>query len=185
MIFLPLNMKLSVGQRLAWVTAAAQLLSTIPCAQALDAATIEGAGAAAQVGPVSAAGASYFGYETRQLTDEVVHLLYSNPDLAGDARLFDFDHKTDTDEEARSGAHHHRRCKVFPGDDDWPSKSTWDKFERLLGGKGTLIPTTPIAAPCYPDRKEYSPEKCEEITAKWSDPYLQYVCSHYETILSV
>ena len=177
-------MKLSVGQSLAWV-AAAQLLSTIPYVQGLlGPAAIEGA--AAKVGRASAAaGASYFEYETHQLTDEVLHRLRGDPDLAVDAHLYDFDHETDTGEEARSGPPHHRRCKVFPGDDDWPSERTWDRFESLLGGKGTLKPTTPLAAPCYPDRKEYNPEKCAEITARWSDPYLQYVCPHGESIVSV
>ena len=168
-------MKFSVGNGLPWA-AAAQLASIISYAQASDAIITEGA--AAKVTSISSAGAPYFEYETRQLTDEVIERLSEDPDLAADANLFDFDHGADADEEALGGLPHHRRCKVFPGDNDWPTERIWDKFEKLLGGKKALIPTTPLAAPCYPDRPEYSPEKCEEITARWSDAYLQYACSH-------
>lgn len=38
-------------------------------------------------------------------------------------------------------------CRVFPGDEAWPSQETWDTFGKLLGG--VLIKTVPIAALCY------------------------------------
>ena len=153
---------------LLWAAAQMMILRHVAPAHA----TFEGA-AVAKVSAVSSAGAAYFEYETLQLTDGVIERLRHDPEMAEHAGLFDFDHGVG---EAQGGQHHHHqgRCKVFPGDDEWPSQRTWDRFARLLGGDA-LIPTIPLAAPCYPDRAEYSAAKCEDITARWSDAYLQYV----------
>ncbi|KAJ5816337.1 FAD linked oxidase N-terminal [Penicillium robsamsonii] len=63
-----------------------------------------------------------------------------------------------------------RGCKVFPGDRNWPSQSTWSILDNLLGG--ALIKTVPIAAVCYSSWPEYDSAKCEKITAQWNDSYL-------------
>lgn len=127
--------------------------------------------AAVKVPPVSVAGTPYFEYETQQLTEEVIKSIEVDSDAAEYISLFDFDNGAYTDTFRPST---HKKCKVFPGDEDWPSEKKWNKFDKLLGN--ALIPTTPLAAPCYPSWGEYSAEKCEEITAKWSDAYFQYAC---------
>lgn len=62
-------------------------------------------------------------------------------------------------------------CKLLPGDAAWPSPSTWDVFNFLLGG--SLISGTPLAAVCYPSWPEYSPQECEDITNNWFAADLQ------------
>lgn len=127
--------------------------------------------AVAKVPAISSVGTPYFEYETRQLTDEVIRSIREDSSTAEYAGLFDFDNGVDAD---ALGPATHGKCKVFPGDEDWPSEEKWDKFDELLGN--ALIPTIPLAAPCYPSWGEYSTDKCEEITAKWSDAYFQYGC---------
>ncbi|KAK7750820.1 hypothetical protein SLS62_007219 [Diatrype stigma] len=127
------------------------------------------AAAVAKTPAISSAGTPYFEYETQQLTDEVIGRLRQDPDAAEYASLFDFDNDSVDPENYDAVLPKQGRCKVFPGDEDWPSDKTWDTFNGLLGN--TLIPTTPLAAPCYPSRNEYSAEKCEEVTAKWGDAY--------------
>ncbi|KAI1413400.1 FAD-binding domain-containing protein [Hypoxylon sp. FL1857] len=39
-------------------------------------------------------------------------------------------------------------CKVFPGDDAWPSVAEWARLNRTLGG--ALLKPEPSAAACYP-----------------------------------
>lgn len=62
-------------------------------------------------------------------------------------------------------------CRLLPGDAAWPSSSTWDVFNFLLGG--SLIKTSPLAAVCYSSWPEYSPDKCEEIAKEWLTSDLQ------------
>ena len=38
-------------------------------------------------------------------------------------------------------------CRSYPGDASWPSSSTWDSFNKTLGG--ALIKPLPPGAPCY------------------------------------
>lgn len=120
---------------------------------------------------ISSAGTPYFDYETQQLTDEVIERLRDGPDAAEYAGLFEFDNGVDPDDDVLPQL---GKCKVFPGDEDWPSEKKWDKFNELLGN--ALIATTPLAAPCYPSWGEYGTAKCEEIGAKWTDAYFQYAC---------
>ncbi|KAF1993794.1 FAD/FMN-containing isoamyl alcohol oxidase-like protein MreA [Amniculicola lignicola CBS 123094] len=61
-------------------------------------------------------------------------------------------------------------CKVFPGDADWPSDDTWGRLNGLLGG--ALIPTVPLAAPCYQNWGVYDKEKCAVIAGNRTDPFL-------------
>ncbi|EED18850.1 conserved hypothetical protein [Talaromyces stipitatus ATCC 10500] len=62
-------------------------------------------------------------------------------------------------------------CKLLPGDAAWPSPSTWDIFNFLLGG--SLIKTNPLAAVCYPLWPEYSAQRCKEVSEKWLTSELQ------------
>ena len=107
----------------------------------------------------------------------LVNRLLDDPELAGvSAVLFDEAHERHLDGdlglalalESRAVLREDLRVLVMSATIDGA------RFARLLGGDA-LIPTIPLAAPCYPDRAEYSAAKCEDITARWSDAYLQYV----------
>lgn len=102
-----------------------------------------------------------FDYERKKLTNEILSKLSSE-----NARLFSFD-DDGVAPETRSGF-----CKAFPGDDTWPSMKIWDQLDQLTDG--ALIPTSPLAAPCYKNWGVYNQAKCASITANFSDPYLQY-----------
>jgi hypothetical protein len=73
-------------------------------------------------------------------------------------------------------------CKVFPGDRDWPSEKLWRSLDGFLGadGKSTarkLIPTVPIAAPCYDTEwGKKDPATCANIAGNFTNAALQYVC---------
>jgi hypothetical protein len=43
------------------------------------------------------------------------------------------------------------RCKVYPGDTNWPSDDAWSKLNELSSGR-LLAEPTPLAAVCYPDQ---------------------------------
>lgn len=108
------------------------------------------------------ADAPLFEYETKQLTDGVIAKL-----SAEDAKLFGFDDSAVAPSfKKRSGF-----CKIFPGDNDWPSQKTWDRFNELVDG--ALIPTIPLAAPCYRNFGVYDPEKCAAIAKNDTNPYAQ------------
>ena len=66
-----------------------------------------------------------------------------------------------------------RKCKVFPGDPQWPSQSAWSVFNDLLGG--ALIKTVPLAASCYSSWPQYDSDECERISSQWTDSHLQWV----------
>ncbi|RYP80263.1 hypothetical protein DL769_002565 [Monosporascus sp. CRB-8-3] len=123
---------------------------------------------AAEVASESLAGTPYFEYETWQLTDQVLERIRDDPDAAEYASLFDFDGSVSTGNHPSSRP---PRCRVFPGDEDWPSERKWKIFNKLLGN--ALIPTTPLAAPCYSNWGVYDAAKCEAITANWGDAYIQ------------
>jgi hypothetical protein len=107
-------------------------------------------------------GAYLFGYETKQLTDAALARL-----SADEQTLFGFD-----DSAVKSGpSRRSGECKLYPGDDAWPSEQTWDRFDALVDGN--LIPTIPLAAPCYSNWGVYDSAKCAAITAKFTDPYTQ------------
>ncbi|KAF1949395.1 FAD/FMN-containing isoamyl alcohol oxidase-like protein MreA [Byssothecium circinans] len=102
-----------------------------------------------------------FQYETKQLTDAIVASLPTT-----DQRLFGFDDTAvNSSLFRRSG-----ECKVFPGDEEWPSEETWDRFDELIDG--ALIPTVPLAAPCYKSWGVYDPAKCAAIMNDFRNPYL-------------
>jgi hypothetical protein len=103
-----------------------------------------------------------FEYEKAQWTDDAVAALSSE-----EQKLFGFD-----DSAVNSGLFRRSgECKTYPGDDAWPSESTWDRFDALVDG--ALIPTIPLAAPCYSNWGLYDSAKCAAIAKKFTDPYLQ------------
>ncbi|KAF2679744.1 FAD-binding domain-containing protein [Lentithecium fluviatile CBS 122367] len=57
------------------------------------------------------------------------------------------------------------QCKCFPGDECWPSKELWDKFNTTLGGK--VIANEPLAAPCHDPN--YDESRCAAVKEKWLD----------------
>ncbi|KAF2116668.1 FAD binding domain-containing protein [Lophiotrema nucula] len=61
------------------------------------------------------------------------------------------------------------RCKVYPGDANWPSDETWAKLNDVLDGR-LLTKPEPQASVCY-NGPLYDAEKCANITATWSRSY--------------
>jgi hypothetical protein len=62
------------------------------------------------------------------------------------------------------------KCKVFPGDHNWPNPGTWNEFNQLTGG--ALISTVPQASPCYYG-PHYNAATCATLTANWTNSYTQ------------
>jgi hypothetical protein len=122
------------------------------------AATSETVAPAAAV--VTATGAQFFQWETLQLTQPVLANL-TNMNLT-DVAFFGF---------PTTSSAPISQYKVFPGDAYWPSPIAWEVLNLLTGG--ALIPTVPLAAPCYRDWPEYNAAACASITSQWSDPHLQ------------
>lgn len=61
-------------------------------------------------------------------------------------------------------------CKVFPGDAQWPSTTTWAKLNTTLAG--ALIKTVPLAAPCYTNWPgQYDAAACQAVRDRWNDPH--------------
>ncbi|RYP14120.1 hypothetical protein DL767_010428 [Monosporascus sp. MG133] len=109
---------------------------------------------------LSVSGAPWFDYETVQLTDEVLRSIGQSEPVANYAHLFAFD----SGPTLPSGA-----CRTFPGDAEWPSALEWDAFNALLGG--ALIPTVPLAAPCYGNWGVYDSARCAAVARNFRDPY--------------
>jgi hypothetical protein len=66
------------------------------------------------------------------------------------------------------------RCKVYPGDSEWPSVDAWAQLNELTGGHLIAKPT-PMAAVCYPG-DNYNGTKCSEYTVTaWQKSYLHFV----------
>ena len=122
--------------------------------------TVAPAAAVVPATALTAAGAQLFQWETLQLTQPVLANL-TNMNLT-DVTLFSFP----TTSSASTS-----RCKVFPGDANWPSPIAWEVLNILTGD--ALIQTVPLAAPCYSGWLEYNATACASITSQWSDPHLQ------------
>jgi hypothetical protein len=54
-------------------------------------------------------------------------------------------------------------CKVFPGDDQWPSISAWTTFNTTLGG--ALIKGSPPALVCY--NGTYNAAECTAVKSQY------------------
>ena len=61
------------------------------------------------------------------------------------------------------------RCKVYPGDANWPSDEEWMKLNQATGNR-LFIKPQPQASVCYPG-PFYNAAKCAEITPIWSSSY--------------
>ncbi len=53
------------------------------------------------------------------------------------------------------------RCKIGPGDADWPSEQEWTSFNKSLGGK--LLKPLPPGAVCYAGA-HYDKARCEFVS---------------------
>ncbi|KAJ5592411.1 hypothetical protein N7537_009315 [Penicillium hordei] len=113
-----------------------------------------------QVSPASIAGAPLFDSEKLQLTDRDIAKLSPNQ-----SALVKFGSHG-----AYKPTRPTRKCKVFPGDHQWPSQSAWSALDNLLGG--ALIKTVPLAASCYSSWPEYDSEECARISSQWTDSHL-------------
>jgi len=110
-----------------------------------------------------------FAYETNSLTDESLLSLLRTKDATQTAHLFSFGSGAPLNpDRLKSGA-----CKVFPGDEAWPSPPIWDSFDNLLDG--ALIKTVPLAAVCYQNLGVYDAEKCAAVQEGFMNQYTQYV----------
>ena len=61
-----------------------------------------------------------------------------------------------------------RQCKVFPGDEDWPTDTDWRTFNETLGG--TLLKPIPQSSVCWENTiySDYSPSQCAAVTANFN-----------------
>ena len=107
-----------------------------------------------------------FPYERKQLTDQGFQDLYGSSATSELTRLLDFDDGSDkTGKRLQSG-----ECREFPGSPSWPSQSAWAILNTAL--QGALIPTTPLAAPCFRGwASVYNEGKCTAIKNTFSNPY--------------
>lgn len=125
--------------------------------------------AAATVSAASIAGVELFGFESIQLTDEVLQTVISQTNETDLLAIVGFENGSDrpvANDNERSGA-----CKTFPGDWNFPLPAVWSLFDALLGG--ALIRTVPIAAPCYKDFGVFDARKCADISARFTTADLQ------------
>ena len=147
-------------QQLAYTTAVVSAVSVLAETDSPAETTI--IPAATQVTPVP--GENLFGFETLQLVEDSLEQLDES-----NRTLFEFADEEDIDALAKRTFF---KCKVFPGDWLWPAKWTWKIFDLLSGG--ALIKTVPQAISCY-EGPAYDKEKCEYLTAEWTNSYIQLV----------
>jgi hypothetical protein len=62
------------------------------------------------------------------------------------------------------------RCKVFPGDADWPTAKEWTLLNTTLGG--ALLRPEPLAAACYPNDPLFNAEQCNLLLATRSRVFI-------------
>ena len=67
------------------------------------------------------------------------------------------------------------RCRVLPGDYDWPSIAQWDKLNNTIVG-GKLILNVPLGSPCHDPT--YNAAQCAAIRQGWDFADIQYAHSH-------
>jgi len=109
--------------------------------------------------------ADLFSYEKKQLTRQGLHRLRSDIGVLEHADLLSFDDGSqNTGRLLQSG-----ECKEFPDTSSWPILSAWQALDKAFGG--ALIPTTPLAAPCFKSWSVYNTERCATIRDSFSKPY--------------
>ncbi|KAJ4992083.1 FAD binding domain-containing protein [Stagonosporopsis vannaccii] len=114
------------------------------------------------------AGAPLQAAEALQLNDAVVARIATNNLTKEFANYVAFDNTTYS-VELSDRYRNFTSCRTFPGDSEWPSNTTWSTFDALLGG--ALIPTIPIASPCYDSRwGQKDGEKCASILKNFTNP---------------
>ena len=99
-----------------------------------------------------------------QLTETVITNLTATLNLPV-ASLFQFDTKPIAAANAK--------CKVFPGDADYPSKAEWAIFSILAGN--ALIETVPLGAYCFANSGVYDAARCQYLLDNWTKSEIQYV----------
>jgi hypothetical protein len=64
-------------------------------------------------------------------------------------------------------------CKVFPGDEKWPSWRDWTALDHITGN--ALLKPTPQAHICYGIGTSNASQSvaCLDLTKGWSDPFTQ------------
>ncbi|KAI5918550.1 FAD binding domain-containing protein [Camillea tinctor] len=107
--------------------------------------------------------ADLFIYETLQLTDAVI----ANLTQLGLSNVTAFAFQNSSDVENPPKPTFFGKCKTYPGDYLWPSRSLWELFNLLLGK--ALIETVPYAAPCYNSFDNYNQSNCDFITNNWTN----------------
>lgn len=70
------------------------------------------------------------------------------------------------------------KCKVYPGDPNWPSLHDWAAFDNLTGR--ALLKPTPEAHVCYDNattdngtNNAAQSAACLDLTDKWTNPFTQ------------
>jgi hypothetical protein len=117
--------------------------------------------AAETIAATPVGGAPLANAEKLQLTETVLERIKSENATAEIAALFDFQSNQTLSERGRA------ECKTYPGDDSWPEEWVWDIFNLLLGN--ALIPTVPIAAPCYDSKwGKKDQAKCNAIVSAFT-----------------
>jgi hypothetical protein len=113
-----------------------------------------------------AAGASLQVSELLQLNDDVVARIATDEATRSVADLFAFDRTT-----TNRSTDWSQPCRTFPGDPGWPSQTTWEVLNALLGG--ALIPTVPIASSCYDTEwGKKDSAQCTNVISNFTNPYL-------------
>jgi len=60
-----------------------------------------------------------------------------------------------------------KKCRVFPGDSDWPITAVWQELNTTLSG--ALIKAVPAASVCYKQTafNNYDEAKCTNLSSAW------------------
>lgn len=105
---------------------------------------------------------NYFRFETLQLLDENLG------QLDEDSRsLFKFASKN-----APSTAFSSSDCKIFPGDESYPSEILMNILNALLGN--SLIKSVPVASVCY-EGPLYDANECDYVASQFNNSYFVFV----------
>ncbi|KAF1966270.1 FAD binding domain-containing protein [Bimuria novae-zelandiae CBS 107.79] len=74
--------------------------------------------------------------------------------------------------------HNSSRCKVYPGDRNWPSDRAWETLNQLVDGQ-LLSRPDPLASVCY-NGPLYNQAECVKVTAYWNESY-----SHFDNAVEM
>ncbi|KAF9738247.1 hypothetical protein PMIN04_001604 [Paraphaeosphaeria minitans] len=70
------------------------------------------------------------------------------------------------------------RCKVYPGDRNWPSDEAWANLNKRVDNR-LLDRPEPLASVCYSGAR-YNAEECVKVTAHWNESY-----SHFDNAVEI